>query len=256
MKKPLILVTNDDGVDAPGLKSLIKSLNKIGKLVVVSPEEPQSGMGHAITMKTPIRYKKLHASPEIDIYSCNGTPVDCVKISADKIITEKPDLLLSGINHGVNSSINVIYSGTMAAAIEGAMLNIPSAGFSLCDYSADADFSATGKYVRVIAENIIKYGLPDGVCLNVNIPAVKSREIKGMKICRQANGYWDEGYEEEIGPAKKKYYWIRGTFIYTDKGKDTDVWALSNNYVSVVPIQLDLTSYNTLEKLKKWKIHV
>lgn len=250
-EKPVILVTNDDGIMAPGIRHLIKLMRTIGDVVVVAPDKPQSGMGHAITISTPLRLQKLYVDGRHEEWSCSGTPVDCVKLAVNKILHRKPDLLVSGINHGSNSSINVIYSGTMSAAVEGAVENIPSIGFSLLDYAFETDFEISEKYILTIAKKVLKSGLPKGTCLNVNIPKLeKNQNIKGVKVCRQAMAYWDDDYEERRDPHHHKYYWLTGVFITNDKGKDTDEWALKNRYISVVPIQYDFTDHNTIPLIK------
>lgn len=252
--KPLILVTNDDGITAPGITTLVEVMKTLGDVVVIAPDKPQSGMGHAITINSTLRINKVKIYGVKDEYSCTGTPVDCVKIAVNKILHRKPDLCVSGINHGSNMSINVIYSGTMSAAIEGAIEGIPSIGFSLCDYSIDADFKPSKKIVKTIAENILKNGLPEDVCLNVNIPKLKSDEIKGIKVCRQARANWIEELDERTDPGGKPYFWLTGRFDNYDAGKkDTDVWALDNNYVSVVPTQFDLTAHKAIAEISKWK---
>ena len=251
MKKPLILIVNDDGINAPGIRKLISIMNDFGEVVVVAPDGPQSGKGHAITIESTIRCDKviIDDGPQIE-YSCSGTPVDCVKLAVNKLITRKPDLCVSGINHGSNSSINVIYSGTMSAAVEGALEGIPSIGFSLLDYSHEADFSEGEKYIREITQSVLNNGLPDGVCLNVNIPkSVDDKKIKGVKVCRQAKANWVEEFDEREDPKGRKYYWLTGKFVNYDKGDDTDERALENHYISVVPVQFDVTAYHAISKL-------
>jgi 5'-nucleotidase len=254
-EEPIILVTNDDGITAPGILNLIEAVKDLGKVVVVAPDKPQSGMGHAITIGQPLRLHAINVIADVESYQCSGTPVDCVKLAVDKILHRKPDLCLSGINHGANHSINVIYSGTMSAAMEAAIESIPSAGFSLLDYSIDADFTAARKYARIIVEKMLANPLDKHLVLNVNIPAVTEDLIKGMKICRQAYAKYEEDFVERNDPNGRKYYWLTGEFVNFDKGKDTDVWALKNNYVSVVPVQFDLTNYVLKSKLEKiWKL--
>jgi 5'-nucleotidase len=254
-KKPVILITNDDGITAPGIRNLIEAVKDLGKVVVVAPDKPQSGMGHAITIGVPLRLHKVNMFDGIEAYQCTGTPVDCVKLAVDKVLHSKPDICLSGINHGANHSINVIYSGTMSAAVEAAIESIPSVGFSLLDYSIDADFRAARIYVRQIVEQMLK-GVPDKHCvLNVNIPIATPEEIKGVKICRQAYAKYEEDFLERDDPHGRKYYWLTGEFVNFDEGKDTDVWALANKYVSVVPVQFDLTHYKQKEYFEKnWNI--
>lgn len=250
-EKPVILVTNDDGVSAPGLKNLVEAVKELGKIVVVAPDKPQSGMGHAITIGQPLRLHKIHLGESVETWSCTGTPVDCVKLAVDKVLHRKPDLCLSGINHGANHSINVIYSGTMSAAVEAAIESIPSVGFSLLDFSLEADFEGARKYAKIIVEKMLKTKLDKHTVLNVNIPSVPAELLKGMKICRQANAKYEEDFVERQDPHGRHYYLLTGEFVNFDKGKDTDVWALANNYVSVVPVQFDMTNYVLKSKLEK-----
>jgi 5'-nucleotidase len=247
MRKPLILVVNDDGITAPGIRFLIRVMNQLGEVVVVAPDGPQSGMGHAITLESTLRCEPIHvdAGPQKE-YACSGTPVDCVKLAVNCILPRKPDLIVSGVNHGSNSSINVIYSGTMSAAVEGAMERIPSIGFSLLDYSWDADFDFCEPYVFKIAQTVMRSGLPIGTCLNVNIPKKSDSPIQGIKICRQAIANWEEEFDERVDPRGRKYYWLTGTFKNYDNGADTDEWALANNFISVVPIDIDMTAKHAI----------
>jgi 5'-nucleotidase len=249
--RPVILITNDDGVTAPGILNLVEAVKDLGKIVVVAPDKPQSGMGHAITIGQPLRLHKIHSIDDIETWSCTGTPVDCVKLAVDKVLHRKPDLCLSGINHGANHSINVIYSGTMSAAMEAAIESIPSAGFSLLDYRIDADFTGARKYVRIITEKMLAMQMDKHTVLNVNIPSVAPELLKGYKICRQAYAKYEEDFIERNDPHGRHYYWLTGEFVNFDKGKDTDVWALDNNYVSVVPVQFDLTNYVLKSNLEK-----
>ncbi|MBS1918964.1 MAG: 5'/3'-nucleotidase SurE [Bacteroidetes bacterium] len=252
--KPVILITNDDGVTAPGIQNLVEAVKDLGKIVVVAPDKPQSGMGHAITIGQPLRLHKMQREDNIETWSCTGTPVDCVKLAVDKILHRKPDLCLSGINHGANHSINVIYSGTMSAAVEAAIESIPSVGFSLLDYSIEADFSGAKKYARIIVEHLLKQKPDKHLVLNVNIPAIPEIQIKGIKVCRQAYAKYVEDFIERNDPHGRHYYWLTGEFVNFDKGKDTDVWALAHYYVSVVPVQFDLTNYTLKKKFEKiWK---
>lgn len=244
--RPVILVTNDDGITAPGLHALVEAVQDLGEIVVVAPDSPQSGMGHAITINHPLRLDKVDVHGDHKWYQSSGTPVDCVKLAIDKILHRKPDLCVSGINHGSNSSINVIYSGTMSAAMEGAIEGIPSIGFSLLNYSLEADFTAAKQVARTIALNTLKSGLPSGSLLNVNIPNLGLDEIKGIKVCRQAMAKWREEFDERLDPNKRKYYWLTGRFVNQDKGEDTDEWALSNGYVSLVPVQYDFTAHHAI----------
>jgi 5'-nucleotidase len=254
-KQPVILITNDDGITAPGIQNLAMAMKGLGKIVVVAPDKPQSGMGHAITIGVPLRLNKVNFSDDIEAYQCTGTPVDCVKLAVDKVLHSKPDICISGINHGANHSINVIYSGTMSAAVEAAIESIPSVGFSLLDYSLEADFSAARKYARIIVEQMLSTPQDKHTVLNVNFPIGKPEDIKGMKLCRQAYAKYEEDFLERVDPHGRKYYWLTGEFVNFDEGTDTDVWALANNYVSVVPVQFDLTHYKLKEQLEtSWNI--
>ncbi|MDC1361966.1 5'/3'-nucleotidase SurE [Crocinitomicaceae bacterium] len=246
----LILVTNDDSIHAKGIKELVAVAKTFGQVIVVAPDKPQSGMGHAITISNPLRIQKYEGFEEVTAYECSGTPVDCVKIAIFEILKRKPDLLLSGINHGENSSTNVLYSGTMSAAIEGAMESIPSIGFSLADFDADADFEATKSISRKIIKDVILNGLPKNTCLNVNIPKLHLKDIKGIKVCAQAHAYWDDKFESRLDQFGRPYYWLTGDFSDIDKREDTDLFALKNGYASVVPTHFDLTNYQVLENLK------
>lgn len=243
--KPVILITNDDGITAPGIRALVEAMIPLGDVVVVAPDSPQSGMGHAITITQPLRLDKIEVAGFPLAYQSSGTPVDCVKLAVNKVLHRQPDLCVSGINHGSNSSINVIYSGTMSAAMEGAIEGIPSIGFSLLDHSFDADFTEAKKFVTKIASDVLKTGLPEGVLLNVNIPHNRGK-IKGTRICRQSISKWKEEFQERLDPNKRKYYWLTGKFINNDKGLDTDEWALSNNYISIVPVQFDFTAHHAI----------
>lgn len=254
MKKPLILVTNDDGITAPGIRTLISIMKEIGNVIVVAPDSPQSAMGHAITVNNTLFLEQVFIDKdEIKEFACSGTPVDCVKIAIDQIIKGKPDICVSGINHGSNSASNVIYSGTMSAAVEAGMSGVPAIGFSLSDFSWNADFSQIRNFIKQITLQTLEKGLPEGVVLNVNFPKLEKKDIKGVKICRQANATWVEKFDERTNPHGKKYYWLTGTFVNHDKGEDTDEWALANGYVSVVPVQFDLTAYHAMQSLNKWE---
>jgi 5'-nucleotidase len=252
-KKPLIFVTNDDGIHASGIRMLIDRMRKIGRVVVVAPDKPQSGTAHAITIHTPLRLKFLAGEPGFEEYSCNGTPADCVKLGFKVVMKKHPDLLVSGINHGSNSSVSIIYSGTMAAVFEGAMAGVPSIGFSFNNYSPDAGMESCAAIVSKIAQKVLNEGLPEGVCLNVNIPDVPESGIKGIRICRQAGGTWQEDFDERLDPIGRKYYWLKGIFVKTGNGNDTDEWALENHYVAVVPAKFDFTSHEAIASLKSWE---
>jgi 5'-nucleotidase len=251
---PVILITNDDGIMAPGILNLVEAVKDLGKVVVVAPDKPQSGMGHAITIGLPLRLHPVTLFNGVEAWQCSGTPVDCVKLAVDKVLHRKPDICLSGINHGANHSINVIYSGTMSAAVEAAIESIPSAGFSLLDHSVEADFTGARKYARLVVQQMLRTKLDKHTVLNVNIPAVPAELIKGVRICKQAYAKYEEDFIERSDPNGKKYFWLTGEFVNFDKGRDTDVWALEHNYVSVVPVQFDLTNYVLKSKLEKsWK---
>lgn len=254
-KKPTILITNDDGITAPGIRNLLEAVKDLGNVIVVAPDKAQSGMGHAITIGQPLRMTRMDLFGDVEAWQVSGTPVDCVKLAVDKILHGKPDLCLSGINHGANHSINVIYSGTMSAAMEASIESIPSIGFSLVDYSYEADFTAARFYVRKIVASLLEKKLDKHLLLNVNIPSIPKELIKGVKVCRQAYAKYEEDFEERKDPHGKKYYWLTGEFINFDKGKDTDVWALEHGFISVVPVQFDLTHYKLKSQLEKtWKI--
>lgn len=251
LERPIILITNDDGITAPGIKNLIEAASSLGKVVVVAPDKAQSGMGHAITIGHPLRMDKVDMFGDIEAWQTSGTPVDCVKLAVDKILHRKPDLCISGINHGANHSINVIYSGTMSAAMEASIESIPSIGFSLLDYKFEADFTAAKHYAHKIIKTVLDKKLDKHLLLNVNIPSVPLELIKGIKVCKQAYAKYKEEFAERLDPHGKKYYWLTGEFINFDKSKDTDVWALKNNYISVVPVQFDLTNYAFKKVLEK-----
>ncbi len=255
LKKPTILIVNDDGITAPGIKVLIEEMQKIGDVTVVAPDSPQSGMGHAITIGKPLRIDEVHLYPNVKMYKCSGTPVDCVKLAVNRIFKGKlPDICVSGINHGLNNSINVLYSGTMSAAVEGAIEGIPSIGFSYDDFAHDADFELCRPFVGAITREVLKNGLQKGTLLNVNFPNVN--QIKGIKICRQANAKWAEEFEERTDPYNRHYYWLTGVFRSDDQGEDTDVWALKNGFASIVPVQFDMTAHHAIPELNSWAFEV
>ncbi len=255
-KKPLILVTNDDGITAPGIRTLISVMSNIGDVVVVAPDSPQSAMGHAITINSTLHVEEItKEGSSISEYACSGTPADCVKLAVNEILKRKPDLCVSGINHGSNSSINVIYSGTMSAALEAGIEGVPAIGFSLLDYKWGANFEPVKNHVKQIALGVLKNGLPNGVVLNVNFPRLAENEIKGVKICRQAKAYWKEEFDKRTNPMGKDYYWLTGKFVNEDHGEDTDEWALENNYVSIVPVQFDLTAHHAIQQLNTWTLN-
>ena len=253
-EKPLILITNDDGVNAPGIRALIEVMRSKGNVVVIAPDKPQSGMGHAITINSTLRIQKIKEEEGYAEYSCSGTPVDCVKIAVSKLLPRLPDLCVSGINHGSNSSINVIYSGTMSAAVEGCIESIPSVGFSLCNFSVEANFDAAKVVASKVADKVLENSLPAGVCLNVNIPNIEMDKINGIKICRQANARWEEELDERKDPQGNSYFWLTGVFKNYDEGNDSDEWALANQYVSIVPVHIDFTAHHTIPFLRKWEL--
>ena len=255
-KKPLILVTNDDGINAPGIRTLISVMKDLGEVVVVAPDSPQSAMGHAITINSTLYVERINMdNNSLKEYSCSGTPADCVKLAVNEILDRVPDICVSGINHGSNSSINVIYSGTMSAALEAGIEGIPAIGFSLLDYNWTANFEATKKYVKTITQNVLTHGLSKGVVLNVNIPKLSEKDIKGVKICRQAKANWEEQFDKRQNPQGRDYYWLTGKFVNLDHGEDTDEWALENGYVSVVPVQFDLTAHHCIQNLNTWDLN-
>jgi len=250
-KDRLILLTNDDGLYAGGLKTLLEVMEEFGKVVLISTAESMSGMSQALTVKAPLRVKMLEETEKHIVYICNGTPADCVKIVINQLFDRPPDWVVSGINHGANSSVSVLYSGTMAAAIEGCVNGITSVGFSLNSHSRKADFFVCKKYIRMVMQMLIQEPLPQGICLNVNIPDVKADEIRGIKICRHAKGAWEEEFEKRKDPVGKTYYWLTGTYVnHEPNATDTDEWALANNYVSVAPVSIDMTAYKYIDTLK------
>jgi 5'-nucleotidase len=254
-KTPLILVTNDDGVDARGLKALTEAAGSLGKVLVVAPSDPQSGMSHAITVKVPLRIKRLVEEEGLTVYKCHGTPVDCVKMAFNQLLHVKPDLLVSGINHGSNASTSVFYSGTMGATLEGCINEVPSIGFSLLNLNHDADFTAASHFAGKIMKEVLERGLPKGVCLNVNVPDGPLDSIAGLRICRQNRGYWREEFDKRLDPMGKHYFWLTGNFHNTEpEATDTDEWALEHQFVSVVPMHIDLTCYNILKELQDWNM--
>ena len=256
-RRPRILVTNDDGITARGIQSLAESMTAFGDVYVVAPDSPQSGMSHAVTFSRILRLTPFEFGRGIKkAYACSGTPVDCVKLAVSEVFgyDNLPELLVSGINHGSNASINLIYSGTMAAAADGAISGIPSIGFSLLDEHADADFTASVSVACTLTRQVLDQGLPDGTCLNVNIPKVSSEDLKGIKGCRQAMGHWKDSFERRETPGGSPYYWMRGKFQNPDNGEDTDIHALEAGHASVVPVQFDLTNHRAIDMLNGWNL--
>ena len=249
-KRPLILVTNDDGITAPGIRSLVEAMKPLGEVVVVAPDSPQSGMGHAITIGHPLRLNKVEVFEGVDSWQCSGTPVDCVKLARDKVLKCKPDICVSGINHGSNSSINIIYSGTMSAAMEAAIEGIPSVGFSLLDFAFDADFSVSRTVAATVVAKMLDQGMPEHFLLNVNIPKGGAGEFRGIKVCRQAYAKWEEDFDHRKDPRGKDYYWMVGKFVNMDQYDGTDVDALKQGFASVVPVKIDFTDHEMRNKLE------
>ncbi|EAY15802.1 Acid phosphatase surE, putative [Trichomonas vaginalis G3] len=249
--KPLILISNDDGYSAKGITALIEAVQPLGELIVMAPDGPRSGYAGSITTSSILTAQLVRKEDDLTVYKCSGTPVDCIKLALNSYVPRKPDLILGGINHGDNSSVNVHYSGTMGIPIEGCMKGVPSIGFSLCNLSWDADFSATIPIVRKLSEKVLKEGLPEGVCLNVNIPDLK--EFKGVKVCRQSKSIWDKEYVEKIHPRGSKYYWLHFDFLNLEPdAEDTDRWALKNGYVSITPTKVDVTAYEAMKNLESF----
>ncbi len=254
IKKPTILVTNDDGVTAPGIKALVEAVKPFGNVVVVAPDKPQSGQGHALTLEHPVRLKAVNIFEGVEAYKCTGTPVDCVKLAKAVVLENRTaDLCVSGINHGSNASVNILYSGTMSAAMEASLEGIPSIGFSLLDFAMDADFNPCVPFVQKLVKEILENGMGKANLFNVNFPKLPLAEIKGMKICRQSKGNWKEDYLIQQDPMGRNVYWLKGEFINFDTGEDTDIWALENGYVSIVPSQHDLTDYQSMEGLQHFE---
>ncbi len=255
-QRPHILVCNDDGITARGIKALVSVAREFGDVTVVAPDSAQSGMGHAITIGEPLRLVEEEVEHGFMGWACSGTPADCVKLATGVLMPKKPDLLISGINHGANYSISVVYSGTMSAAMEGAIEGIPSIGFSLCDFSHDADFTASKEVARVIIRKALATPFPVGTLLNVNIPKLPFDDIKGIRITRQSIGRWIEQFDERLDPYGRKYYWLTGKFEHNDEGHDTDIWALDNGFVSVCPVQFDLTAHHAIAPLNQWNLQI
>ena len=249
--KPLILITNDDGILSKGISELIDMACTLGNVVVMAPDGPRSAQSNALTMAVPVYYQLERKEPGLEIYKCSGTPTDCVKLALNNVLDRKPDLLFSGINHGSNSGINVIYSGTMGAVFEGCVNEIPSVGFSICDHAKDADFSKAKVYFEQIARKVMMEGLPAGVCLNVNAPM---GDIKGVRLSQQTKGYWTEEFENRTSPHGQDYYWLTGYFLNQEPDNElTDEWALSLGYVAIVPTRVDMTDYEAIKLLKSYE---
>ena len=253
--KPLILITNDDGYKAPGIRHIAELAREFGDVILVGPVKGQSGMSHAVTLSEPIRFKLKIEEPGYSVYSCTGTPADCVKIALNQILGRKPDLIISGINHGSNTSVSLFYSGTVAASIEGCMNGIPSIALSVDNHSPEADFKLALHYARKIIPEALLHGLPDYTCLNINFPDISQEDCKGIKVCRQTMGVWKEEFEHHLDPLGRDYYWLTGYFSNLEPdGLDTDEWALQHNYAAIVPVKVDVTNHDALDKIRKWKL--
>ncbi len=253
VNKPLILISNDDGVDAKGIRELTKKMRLLGEVVVVAPDGPRSGMSGAITANLPLRVRLLEDKEDLRVYSCTGTPVDCIKMGINEILDRRPDLVITGINHGSNASICVLYSGTMGAAIEGCVFGIPSIGMSLTDHAPDADFEQAAHYAQIVAAKVLREGLPNGVCLNVNVPNIA--EIQGIKVCTQTRGQWVKEFYRSEDQVGRDVFWLTGEFENAEpENEQSDEWALANGFVSVVPCQIDMTAYAAINQLKHWEL--
>ena len=252
-KQKVIFLTNDDSYRSKGFAAAIEIARQFGRVIAIAPDAPQSGMSQAITIHNPLRLRKVHEEDDVLVYSLDGTPVDCVKMAFDHLfIDEKVDLVISGINHGSNAAVNVLYSGTMGAAIEAAFYNIPSVGLSLTDHNLDADFEGAVEYGSKIVESVLNGDIPTPLCLNVNVPNIPCSEIKGIRLSRQTRGYWREEFYKRTDPHGRDYFWLTGAFSNAEpEAEESDEWALANGYVAVVPIQVDLTAYKQMEQLKK-----
>ncbi|MBI3586639.1 MAG: 5'/3'-nucleotidase SurE [Ignavibacteriales bacterium] len=252
-RKLNILICNDDGIDAPGIYALAQELKNIGSITVVAPDRQQSAIGHAITINSPLRVKQFYKSGKFFGHAVEGTPADCVKLAVKAMLKVKPDLLVSGINHGSNTAISIIYSGTVSAATEGTILGIPSIAISLTTFGR-ADFSYAAKFARKLAVLISKNGLPEGTFLNVNIPPLKASQIRGVVVTRQGKARWDDSFDARRDPANKEYYWLTGSLENVDNERNADQWAVTNNYISVTPIQYDLTDYAMIDVMERWSM--
>ncbi len=247
-KKPLILISNDDGWEAKGINRLIDMVRDLGDVLVCAPEGPRSGMSCAFSATTPLRLTLRRQEPGVEVWSCNGTPTDCVKLALAELCERKPDLVLGGINHGDNASVNTHYSGTMGVVMEGCMKYIPSVAYSLCDYRADADFSPLKPYVQRITQHVLENGLPKGVCLNINFPLLEAGDYRGVRVCRMAHGTWSSEVTRCHHPRGYDYFWMVGHYQNDEpEAEDTDNWALSHGYVAITPTRMDVTAYDCLD---------
>lgn len=255
-KEKIILVSNDDGIDAPGLAALAGAMAGLGRVYVVAPVSEQSAVGHAITVRNPVRAhrRRLDVAGEVEAYSVTGTPADCVKLAVNQLLPRHPDLVVSGINRGPNTAVNVIYSGTVSAATEATILGIDAVAFSLCKWGAEADeeYAGAARVAGSVAAKVMREGLPPGILLNVNVPALAYADIRGVAVTRQARSRWEESFNERVDPFNQPYYWLTGRFVNLDEGADTDLDAIEQGYVSVTPIHYDLTAYEALDRLRGW----
>lgn len=251
-KRPLILVTNDDGYQAKGINVLANAMRDLGDVILFAPDSHCSGMSSAISPSKPLRARLYHEEEGFKAYMCNGTPVDCVKLALNEFMERKPDILVSGINHGSNAGISVIYSGTVGAAIEGCIFDIPSVAFSYCDFSWDADFASTAEVAKTVTRNVFERGLPKGICLNVNVP---QGDLNGIKVCSQTQGKWVNEYVRAVDGSEREVFWMTGNFENWETENDnSDEWALANGYVAVVPVKIDMTSYDFMSELRDWNL--
>jgi 5'-nucleotidase len=255
MEKPFILISNDDGINAPGIYALANEIKKIAEIMIVAPDTQQSAVGHALTTSSPLRSEFFEKNGQYFGYAINGTPGDCVKLGVRNLVKKRPDLVISGINHGMNTAINVIYSGTVSAATEAAILGIPSFAISLGTFADNPDFSFAAKFARLFAPFFLEHKLPKGTLLNINVPAVPEGEIKGIKTTKQNYSYWDDWFEERRDPQNKLYYWLTGKYIIGNEELEYDDVAINNNYVSITPIHYDLTNYDFLKTMHKWNLN-
>ncbi len=254
-RRPLILICNDDGIDARGIHALACAIDGLGDIVVIAPEREQSAVGHSITMRDPVRafgYAFEIPSGPVQAWAVTGTPADCIKLGCNRLLPRFPDLVLSGINSGPNTAVNVLYSGTVSAASEACILGIPAVAVSLCSWEADADFEASGNVARKVAEQVLQRGLPDSVLLNVNVPAGDTKDIAGIEVTRQASARWEEEFSPRVDPFNRTYYWLTGRFVNLDDGLDNDLAAIDRGYVSITPLRLDLTAHDHLRTLSQW----
>lgn len=248
--KPLILIVNDDGLNVGGINALIDVAKDFGELVVMVPSSNSSGLAHSFTASRPLRVHSITENEWGHVYTCDGTPVDCVKIAVEHFCPRQPQLVISGINHGSNASVNMLYSGTVGAAVEATSFGLCSVAFSLLDQHRNADFKPCLSYVKTVIADLLSNGLPEGVTLNVNFPVTADGVIKGMKVCRQSKARWIDTYEKRIDPNGKPYYWLTGKFECNDLSEDTDIKTLDEGYASVVPLMIDNTGYTFLENIK------